>query len=66
MYVLNGLKDSDRDMRTWKMIQIVGSCQLLKIQEHLQKFMDWWPEEHLHEVSSTLSWMSGGAQNHSL
>jgi hypothetical protein len=44
MYVLNGLKDSERDLRTWKMIQIVGSCQLLKIQEQLQKFMNWWPE----------------------
>jgi hypothetical protein len=44
MYVLNGLKDSERSTRNWRVIRIVTGCQLLKIQEQLQKFMNWWPE----------------------
>jgi len=34
----NGLKCSERDVRTLNMIQGVGSHQLLKIWEQLQKF----------------------------
>jgi hypothetical protein len=26
------------------MIQVVGGRQLLKVQKHLQKFMNWWLE----------------------
>jgi hypothetical protein len=37
----NGLKYSDRDLKILKMIQGLGNRQLLKIQEELQKFLNW-------------------------
>ena len=30
-----------------KMNKAVGSCQLLKIQEQLQNFVNWWPETNI-------------------
>jgi hypothetical protein len=41
---LNGLKNSDRNVRTLKMIQAVGRCQLLGIQQELWKPIKWWLE----------------------
>jgi hypothetical protein len=41
---MNGLKDSDNDVRTLKMAHGVGSCQLLEIWELLEKFVNWWLE----------------------
>jgi hypothetical protein len=35
----NGLKDTERDVRTMRMTEVVGSCQLLKIWEQLQNFV---------------------------
>jgi hypothetical protein len=39
----NGLKDSERDLGALKMVQDVGSRQLLKLREQLQK-LKLWPE----------------------
>jgi hypothetical protein len=36
----NGLKESETDMRTLTVIQVVCNCQLLKIQKQLQIFMN--------------------------
>jgi hypothetical protein len=41
---LNGLKDSERDMITLKMIQGVGPHQLPIIWHELWKLTNWWPE----------------------
>ena len=40
-HVFKWFKDSERDVRTLKMIQGVGSCQLLEIQKQLQKKKSW-------------------------
>jgi hypothetical protein len=40
----NGLKDSERGVRTLDMVQVVGGRQLLEIRKGLKKFKNWWPE----------------------
>ena len=39
----NGFKDTERDERTMKMIEVVGSHQLLKIWTKVQNFVRWCP-----------------------
>jgi hypothetical protein len=39
MHVFKWFRDSERDVRKLKMIQGVGSCQLVEIQKQLQKNM---------------------------
>jgi hypothetical protein len=41
---LNGFKDTERDERTMKMIEVVSSHQLLKIWTKVQNFVSWCPE----------------------
>jgi len=40
----NGFKDTMMDDRTMKMINVVGSHQLLKIWTNVQNFVSWCPE----------------------
>jgi hypothetical protein len=40
----NDLEDRERDVRTKKMIQVVGSHQLLKFQKQVKNVVSWWPE----------------------
>jgi hypothetical protein len=44
MCAANGLKDSERGMRTVNMSQGMDGREVTGIQEHLRKFITWWPE----------------------
>jgi hypothetical protein len=44
MHVLEWFKEFTENCGTFKMIQGVRSCYLLKIWKQLQQFMNWWAE----------------------